>query len=73
MKKTQFSYFVEYVRGGDPDTELIRDAAFVADDDSAAKHRAKENLIQAGVTIGTLFKFREGGSGDATEIARVEA
>lgn len=69
------SYFVEYVRGGDPSTELIRSPAFPAADDVRARQQAKELLSRAGVDVGTLFRLpeaREEGTDDPIEIGRVE-
>jgi hypothetical protein len=72
MNRSHVTYFVEYIRGGDPDTELIRDPSFEATDEFSARAQAQQRLIQAGVDFGTLYCFRDGNSGPTTELGRVD-
>lgn len=61
-------YFVEYVRGVDPATELIRSPVFAADDISSARLRARQILQEAQVDVGTLYVE---GTGDPIELGRL--
>lgn len=68
----QATYFIEFIRGGDPDTELLRDLPFGAENEHVARVRARELLVEAGVNFGTLYRFRRGHTGPTDELGRVD-
>ncbi|MBI3866713.1 MAG: hypothetical protein HY290_32935 [Planctomycetia bacterium] len=63
------SYYLVYVSPSGKGETM--NAGFVAADNNAAEKHARKMLAELGVSEGTLFKYREDGSGEATEICQV--
>lgn len=68
MNQQQATNFIEYIRGADPDTELLRDPPFGAASEHVALVRARELQVEAGVDFGTLYRFRSGSTGPTDEL-----
>ena len=69
QKPNDGSYFLEYVATSGKRETL--DAGFAASDDNAAEKHARNKLAELGVSEGTLFKYRENGSGNPVEVCQV--